>query len=329
MCIVVRACNKDYPDLEFALTQPHAAYSAFCHGLIGKWTYLARTIPHSSELFIPLENAIRTIFLPSLTGQSPFNDTDRNFQLGIINPSLMSLYHYTTSVNVTSALANLVITRATLMPSDIGIQQLEEKNLARNQLKVMETASVTELLAILPANCKQKRSVEIASEKGASSWLNALPIARHGFALHKSAFRDAICLRYGWQPPLLPSHCICGSTYTVEHAMNCPSGGFPSIRHNEVRDLTSAFLSEVCHNVHTEPTLQPLQGEHLKYKSANGEVGARLDVAAQNFWGKDHQTAYFDVRIFNPFAQSYANSSMSKCYRKHELDKKREYEESV
>ena len=110
--------------------------------------------------------------------------------------------------------------------------------------------------------------------------------------------------------------------------MNCPSGGFPSIRHNEVRDLTSAFLSEVCHNVHTEPTLQPLQGEHLKYKSANGEVGARLDVAAQNFWGKDHQTAYFDVRIFNPFAQSYANSSMSKCYRKHELDK-REYEERV
>ena len=85
---------------------------------------------------------------------------------------VMSLYHYTTSVNVTSALANLVITRATLMPSDLGIQQLEEKNLARNQRKAMETASVTELLAILPA--KQKRSVEIASEKGASSWLNAL-----------------------------------------------------------------------------------------------------------------------------------------------------------
>ena len=44
---------------------------------------------------------------------------------------------------------------------------------------------------------------------------------------------------------------------------------------------------------------------------------------------KTNQTAYFDVRIFNPFAQSYANSSISKCYRKHELDKKREYEERV
>ena len=148
--------------LAFALTQLHAAYSAFCHGLIGKWTYLARTIPHSSELFTPLENAIRTIFLPSLTDQSPFNDTDRNMLalptrlggLGIINPSLMSLYHYTTSVNVTSALANLVITRATLMPSDLGIQQLEEKNLARNQRKAMETASVTELLANTPSQTK-------------------------------------------------------------------------------------------------------------------------------------------------------------------------------
>ena len=133
------------------------------------------------------------------------------------------------------------------MPPCLGIQQFEEKNLARNQRKAMETTSVTELLAILPA--KQKRSLEIASEKGASSWLNALPIVRHRFALHKSAFRDAVCLCYGWQPPLLPSHCICGSIYTVEHAMNCPSGGFPSIPHNEVRDLTSAFLSEVCHNV--------------------------------------------------------------------------------
>ena len=31
--------------------------------------------------------------------------------------------------------------------------------------------------------------------------------------------------------------------------------------------------------------MQPLQGKHLKYKSANGEVGARLDAAAQNFRG--------------------------------------------
>ena len=27
------------------------------------------------------------------------------------------------------------------------------------------------------------------------------------------------------------------------------------------------------HNAHTEPTLQPLQGEHLRYEPANGKVG--------------------------------------------------------
>ena len=95
-----------------------------------------------------------SIVLPSLTGQSPFNGTDRNMLalptqlggLGIINPSLMSSHHCTTSINVTSSLANLVITRRTLMPPDLEIQQFEEKNLAHNQRKAME--SVTELLAI-------------------------------------------------------------------------------------------------------------------------------------------------------------------------------------
>ena len=44
----------------------------------------------------------------------------------------------------------------------------------------------------------------------------------------------------------------------VEHALSCPKSGFPSIRHNEVRDLTATLLSEVCHNVSFEPGLQPL-----------------------------------------------------------------------
>ena len=37
-----------------------------------------------------------------------------------------------------------------------------------------------------------RRAVEVASEKGASSWLTALPLERHGFGLHKGAFRDAL-----------------------------------------------------------------------------------------------------------------------------------------
>ena len=54
-------------------------------------------------------------------------------------------------------------------------------------------------------------------------------------------------------------------------------------------------MSEVCPDVATEPTLQPVSNEQFFHRSANTECGARLDVRAQGFWGVCHQQAYFDV----------------------------------
>ena len=51
---------------------------------------------------------------------------------------------------------------------------------------------------LFPTHCT--KAVELAQETGASTWLTALPIAEHGFVLHKGAFHDAICLRYRWRP---------------------------------------------------------------------------------------------------------------------------------
>ena len=84
----------------------------------------------------------------------------------------------------------------------------------------------------------------------------------------------------------MPSHCSCGRTMSVDHALSCPVGGYPSIRHNEVRDFTASLLSNVCHNVNVEPHLQSLDGEVLSLRSANTEVGARLDISANGFLGK-------------------------------------------
>ena len=42
-----------------AITQPHAAYAAFTHGLKHKWTYLTRTIPNINDQLQPLEDVIR------------------------------------------------------------------------------------------------------------------------------------------------------------------------------------------------------------------------------------------------------------------------------
>ena len=133
--------------------------------------------------------------------------------------------------------------------------------------------------------------IETGQEKWCSSWLSTLPIMEHGFALHKGAFRDALCLRYGWHPSNLPSYCSCGKEFTVEHALSCSHGGFPSIHHNELRDITAGLLSEVCHNVARRPVTE----EQLNHRTANKEDGARLDITAESFWGSDRQRAFFYI----------------------------------
>ena len=60
--------------------------------------------------------------------------------------------------------------------------------------KIEEEANV--LWGRLPR--KMKKAMGLALEKGASAWLTTLPLAEEGFNLHKQAFRDALCLRYGW-----------------------------------------------------------------------------------------------------------------------------------
>ena len=57
-------------------------------------------------------------------------------------------------------------------------------------------------------------------------------------------------------------------------------------RHNEIRHLTVHLLTEVCHCVSTEPTLQPITGEVFNHATAITEDGARLDIAANGFWGE-------------------------------------------
>ena len=109
--------------------------------------------------------------------------------------------------------------------------------------------------------------------------------------------------------------------------MVCPTGGFPTIRHNELRDVTASLLTEVCHNVATEPRLQP-RGETLTRRTAISTDDARLDIRARGFWSAA-QDAHFDVRVFYPNAPSNSTGTISAAYVKHENIKKRAYGERV
>ena len=100
----------------------------------------------------------------------------------------------------------------------------------------------------------------------------------------------------------------------------------PSIRHNSIRDITAKLLTEVCPNVGIEPTLQPLNGQVFNRRTADD---ARLDIKAQNFWDNSRQSTFFDVRVFNAYAPSNSSSSTDACYRRHDCEKRRNYEQRV
>ena len=128
--------------------------------------------------------------------------------------------------------------------------------------------------------------MDFASVKRASSWLTALPLQEHGFALHKSAFLDALALLYGWFPLRAPSLSACGSSFSVDHVLSCPKGELPSLHHNDVRDLIASLLTEACSQVAVEPELQPVsKPEEFSFATSNTQEDARLDIAMNSFWG--------------------------------------------
>ena len=109
--------------------------------------------------------------------------------------------------------------------------------------------------------------------------------------------------------------------------MTCMKGGFVHRRHGEVRDLFASLLKDVCHDVEVEPHLQTLTGEVLT-NSANSSDEARLDVSARGFWQRG-QRAFFDVRVFNPFAKSHLNQKLDMVFSWNENVKKRHYNQQI
>ena len=304
------------------------------HGFSSKWNFLLRTCPGIADLFQPLENAIRQKFIPSLTSKDPPNDLVRDLfslpfrygGLSISNPCVRAASQFQASASITSPLVASLVDHLDLPYAYIQSAQsgLVSEVSGKNSRSAREQAN--ELREKLPHDLR--RQMESAAEKGASSWLSVLPIQEHNFHLHKSSFRDALCLRYGWEPTGLPTSCVCGKSFTVDHCLSCTHGGYAIMWHNQLRNITANLLQKVCSDVQVEPPLQPLSGEHLSLRTSNREDGARLDVAATNFWSHDRQRTFFDVRVLNPLAPSNSQP-LPTCYRRHEQEKRRRYDQRV
>ena len=103
--------------------------------------------------------------------------------------------------------------------------------------------------------------------------------------------------------------------------MVCQRGGFIIQRHNELRDLKAGMLRMVCNDVEVEPVLQEVTGETLNH-GANKASDASLDIHSRGFWERQ-RSAFLDVRVYHPNANSYRDLTPKQSFKKHANEKKR------
>ena len=103
---------------------------------------------------------------------------------------------------------------------------------------------------------------------------------------------------------LLAQSCVVhGNTFSIDHTLNGSCGGYLSIQHNELWDITVTLR---INSAGVEPRLQPISGSTKQQMMLVG-------VVAENFLGRNSQMVYFDVKVFNPvqrertFVPSYRN----------------------
>ena len=315
---------------EFARAQPQASYAAYTFGLKHRWTYFLRTLPDIQDLLEPLEEAISQVLIPAIV-ERKCSQLDRDVLalpvrlggLGLSNPCHEAAREHASSIQVTSPLVEHIVAQTHQLPDESLIKS------GRQAVKCGKAEELSEIAENLKqiAPRKTKRALELAQEKGSSVWLTVLPLQEQGFNLTKREFRDAVKLRYDWPFDDIPSVCACGENFTVDHAMICKRGGFVVQRHNELRDLEADLLSTVCSDVEVEPVLQDITEEQLS-RGSNRAQDARLDIRARGFWDPQ-SSAFFDVRVCHPNAESYRDQEPQQIYRIHENDKKRLYSRRV
>ena len=324
-------CKRMQKLTEIAKSQPHAAYAAYIHGEQHRYTYFMRTIQGISDNLKPLDEIIDQHFIPALFGREITEEERELFAiqvkeggLGIRQLHRNSAANYHSSKTITAPLVTEIVKQSENLPNKEQVKIARSKTM----LKIRENQEkhTNEIKAKQPTDIQRKLAQ--ISEPGASSWLGGLPLSQHGFDLCKGEFQDAMCLRYNKPLKNLPTHCPCTQRFTVTHALNCYKGGFINARHDSIRDLEGHMLKSICHDVEIEPTLQTVNNTTNFGRSANTSEEARLDIRARGFW-RLGQKAFFDVRVTNAECDSQISATVSSVLRKHEMAKKREYNQRI
>ena len=231
-----------------------------------------------------LDYVVREDFIPAILNRS-FSCTDE------LSPEILTLpprfgglgfpimenvadTEYTYSRAATNELKEAIVQQLNEYTEDVDKLHEVKMEITKDRNRRYEDTK-RGLLTKLPD--QGRLMLELASEKGASSWLTALPIKEFGYLLNKQQFNDALCLRYNLTLKDCPKVCACGADNSVNHALICKLGGYVSMRHNWLRDSIAKLMTTAkCKDVQVELSLLPVNNCQLPQGTILGDQ-ARLD----------------------------------------------------
>jgi len=274
-----------------------------------------RTIPDISEDLKQFDEVVTTRFIiqPKTIERNFFSLPPSQGGLGIPIFSELADHEFANSTLLTEQLQKNILSQEP--PNNIDNEAIKK---TKSRIKLNKTEHNKQLLKTTRETLPDDKNklIDISCEKGASLWLTTLPIKDEEFQMDKQSFWDLINIRYGHQLTRLPNECVCGSKFDLDHSLSCKKGGFVTLRHNSIRDLTAKMLSEVCKDVRVEPHLNPMTGETMGEVTANTSDEARLDISARGFWVSG-QKAFFDIRLYVQYVQKFKSlKSLRKPMRK-------------
>uniref|UniRef100_A0A0G4H122 Uncharacterized protein n=1 Tax=Chromera velia CCMP2878 TaxID=1169474 RepID=A0A0G4H122_9ALVE len=269
---------------EFA---PHEAYAACSKSLQHEWKFVARVVPGAGGQMGQLEGTIRDRLIPALMkgrrNGGPTTQYDvwlrdvaalpvRLLGLGIPKPTKTADRDYKTSAAASEAIIEAIL-QGEDIDTDEHVKRGQKARAAHKEAveKEWERLGSQSGQAASEDQCEE---VKQSKEKRQSGWLTATPLKEYRMNLSPDEFRDTMTIRYQGRVGGEKNRCEgCGGRWSLQHALNCPVGGLPTLRHDEVNRTWASLAAEAypAGAVHVKEPIIREEGEVQGYPALRGD----------------------------------------------------------
>ena len=290
---------------------PHGLYTAVRMSFLGMPTFVQRGMGGQPEQYRPIENVMAEKVLPALVPQARTGEGAREVYalpsrlggLGITNITTTATANHEVAVRASRVLAESLLGRREWCKAehDQHFSDTTSKHKTTKTAELQEDQTRLLSLYVRRLPTPQAKATVNAMQKGTHYFLVAKPVEAHNTYLSPDEFRDALAVRYGYDPQRVTPTCShCQADNDLAHAMTCRHGGNRWGRHNTVRDeiahLCRTAYGRTAYSVEVEPW--------VRKDAEDGSVDLRADVGIRGL-DQPAKITMLDVRICHPSAKSY------------------------